>query len=203
MSSPPPELVFSNSVQNMDDWARRTGIPLTTADALGTNYARAHRWLVRLKTQLVQEHGWRDTVPQDPRMLFSIECPHPHLAGIARSPTLRLQIPVNASSFFSPDRRVQWEMVFHSAVFPYMRHTVPPVADLLHLLQCLLTGLLVLVKEEFVPGEGVLRTIRGLPPIEWVSSHEQMLKTIFGSTHYRALFRAAGDKRVAFKLERG
>ncbi|TFY81013.1 hypothetical protein EWM64_g2996 [Hericium alpestre] len=203
MSSPPPELVFSNSVQNMDDWARRTGIPLTTADALGTNYARAHRWLLRLKSTLVQQHGWREIHPPDSRMLFSIECPNPQLAGIARSPTLRLHIPANASSFFSPDRRVQWEMIFHSAVFFYMRHTVPPISDLLHLLQCLLTGLVVLVKEEHVPGDGCLRTIRGLPPMEWVTSHEQMLKTIVSPTHYRALYRAAGDPRVAFKLERG
>ena len=55
---------------------------------------------------------------------------------------MRLQIPVNASSFFSRERRVQWEMVFHSALFPGLRHTVPAIADLLHLLQCLLTGMM-------------------------------------------------------------
>lgn len=203
MSSPPPEVVFSNDVRNMDDWAKRTGIPLTSADALGTNYARARRWLLSLKQQLVQRHGWREVAPLDSRMLFSIECSPPHRSssGLPRSPNMRLQIPLNASSFFSPDRRVQWEMVFHSAVFPSMRHTVTPVSDLLHLLQCLLTGLLVLVKVERVPNEGVYRTIRGLPPIEWISSHEQMLTEVFGSAHYRALFRAASDKRIAFKLE--
>jgi hypothetical protein len=203
MSSPPPEVVFSNDVRNMDDWAKRTGIPLTSADALGTNYARARRWLLSIKEELVRDHEWRDVIPLDSRMLFSIECTPPirSSGGLPRSPSMRLQVPLNASSFFSPDRRVQWEMVFHSAVFPYMRHTVSPVADLLHLLQCLLTGLLVLVKEERVPGEGTYRTIRGLPPIEWISSHEQQLVEVFGRSHYRALFRAAGDKRFAFKLE--
>ncbi|EIM89989.1 uncharacterized protein STEHIDRAFT_145170 [Stereum hirsutum FP-91666 SS1] len=201
--SAPPEVVFSNDVRNMDEWAKRTHIPLTSADALGTAYARARRWLMALKTQLVQHHGWRDVNPSDSRMLFSIECSPPHRSssGVPRSPNMHLQIPLNASSFFSPDRRVQWEMVFHSAVFPSMRHTVTPIADLLHLLQCLLTGVLVLVKEERVPGEGLYRTIRALPPVEWVSSHEQMLVEVFGATHYRALFRAAGDKRLSFKLD--
>ncbi|KAI0831212.1 hypothetical protein BC628DRAFT_1312167 [Trametes gibbosa] len=204
VTSPPPQLFFSNEIATMDDWAKRTGIPLTTAEALGTNYARARRWLLSIRTQLVQEHGWRDVTPLASRLLFDIECPTPYRSsgGLPRSPNMRLQIPLNASSFFSRERRVQWEMVFHSALFPGLRHTVPAVADLLHLLQCLLTGMIVLIKEEQVPGEGVYRTIRGLPPVEWVTSHEAALVDIFGSSHYRQLFRAASDTRVAFKLER-
>ncbi|KZT26228.1 hypothetical protein NEOLEDRAFT_1132252 [Neolentinus lepideus HHB14362 ss-1] len=201
-SAPPPQLVFSSDVRNMDEWANRTGIPLTTADALGTNYARARRWLLSLKAQLIQK-GWRDVTPADPRMLFTIELPTPYRSssGLPRSPNMRLQLPVNASSFFTPDRRVQWQMVFHSALFPAMRHTVTPIGDILHLLQCLLTGMLVLVKEEETPGEGLYRTIRALPPAEWVSSHEAVLTEVFGSSHYRQLFKAASDHRIAFKLE--
>ncbi|KAI0361997.1 hypothetical protein BV20DRAFT_393638 [Pilatotrama ljubarskyi] len=204
VTSPPPQLFFSNDIATMDEWAKRTGIPLTTAEALGTNYARARRWLLSIRTSLVQEHGWRDVTPLDSRLLFDIECPTPYRSsrGLPRSPNMRLQIPINASSFFSRERRVQWEMVFHSALFPGLRHTVPAVADLLHLLQCLLTGMVVLIKEEQVPGEGVYRTIRGLPPVEWVTSHEAALVDIFGPSHYRQLFRAASDTRVAFKLER-
>jgi hypothetical protein len=92
-------------------------------------------------------------------------------------------------------------MVFHGAVFPYLRHSVPPIADMLYLLQCLLTGVFLLVKEEQVPGEGTYRTIRGLPPVEWVTAHEAELVRIFGVPHYRTLFRAAGDRRTSFKLE--
>ncbi|KAI8998719.1 hypothetical protein BD414DRAFT_526865 [Trametes punicea] len=204
VASPPPQLFFSNDIATMDEWAKRTGIPLTTAEALGTNYARARRWLLSIRATLVQEHGWRDVTPLDSRLLFDIECPTPYRSsrGLPRSPNMRLQLPINASSFFSRERRVQWEMVFHSALFPGLRHTVPAVADLLHLLQCLLTGMVVLIKEEQVPGEGVYRTIRGLPPVEWVSSHEAALVEIFGTSHYRQLFRAASDTRVAFKLER-
>lgn len=186
----------------MDDWAKRTGIPLTTADALGLNYARARRWLLSLKAQLLQM-GWRDVTPADPRMLFTIELPTPYRSssGVPRSPNMRLQLPANASTFFSPERRVQWQMVFHSALFPAMRHTVTPIADILHLLQCLLTGMLVLVKEEHSPEEGLYRTIRALPPADWVSSHEAALTEVFGSAHYRQLFKAANDNRIAFKLE--
>ncbi|OSX65207.1 hypothetical protein POSPLADRAFT_1032043 [Postia placenta MAD-698-R-SB12] len=204
MSSAPPQLVFSNDIVHMDEWARRTGIPLTTAEALGTNYARARRWMMAIRTQLVQNLGWEDVTPLDPRLLFDIECPSPYRSprGLPRSPNLRLQIPIHASSFFSPDRRVQWEMVFHSALFPGMRHTVPAIGDMLHLLQCLLTGMIVLVKEEVIAGVGTERTIRALPPVEWVHSHEVALTEILGPTHFRQLFRAAGDNRIAFKFER-
>ncbi|PCH38239.1 hypothetical protein WOLCODRAFT_96761 [Wolfiporia cocos MD-104 SS10] len=204
MPSAPPQLVFSNDVAQMDEWARRTGIPLTTAEALGTTYARARRWMLSIRAQLVSHHGWRDVQPLDQRLLFDIECPSPYrsASGLPRSPNLRLQIPLNASSFFSRERRVQWEMVFHSALFPGMRHTVPAIADLLHLIQCLLTGMVVLVKEEQVPGVGLERTIRALPPVEWVHSHESLLTEILGPLHYRQLFKAAGDNRTAFKLER-
>ena len=172
---------------------------MISADAIGVHYARARRWLQSIRGQLVQQYGWRDLVPLDDRMLFSIECLPP--PSLPRSPNFRLQAPMHASSLFSPDRRVQWEMVFHGAVFPYLRHTVPPIADLLYLLQCLLTGVFLLVKEEHVLGEGTYRTIRGLPPVEWINANEAELIRIFGVPHYRALFRAAGDRRTSFKLE--
>lgn len=201
MASAPPQIYFSPNVKHMDEWASRTGIPLTSAEALGTLYARAHGWLQSLKAQLVQDHGWREQ-PPDPRMLFCIECSPVFRSsgGLPRSPPMHLQLPMHASTFFSPERRIQWEMVFHSALFPAMRHTVQPVGDILHLLQCLLTGMLVLVKEEDVPNEGVWTTTRGLPPPEWISANEAMLVHIFGATHFRKLFKAANDKRLAFKL---
>ncbi|KAI5124544.1 hypothetical protein M0805_003066 [Coniferiporia weirii] len=199
--SAPPQIFFSPNVQHMDEWASRTGIPLTSAEALGTLYARAHAWLLTLKNQLIRGHGWREK-GNDPRMLFSIECTPPFRSsgGLPRTPPFNLQLPLHASTFFSPERRIQWEMVFHSALFPAMRHTCQPVGDILHLLQCLLTGMIVLVKEEEVPGEGVWRTTRGLPPPEWISANEAILLQIFGSSHYRKLFRAANDKRLAFKV---
>lgn len=174
---------------------------MTSAEALGTLYARAHGWLLTLKNQLVQNHGWREK-PNDTRMLFSIECAPPFRSsgGLPRTPPFNLQLPQHASTFFSPERRIQWEMVFHSALFPAMRHTCQPVGDILHLLQCLLTGMLVLVKEEEVVGEGVWKTTRGLPPPEWISANEAVLLQIFGANHYKKLFRAANDKRLAFKV---
>ena len=82
------------------------------------------------------------------------------------------------------------------SIFHLMRHSVRPISDLLHLLQCLLTGMFQLVVDE----EGV-RTIRALPPADWVAGHEAELSRIFGSSHYRQLLRAANDTRIAFKCE--
>lgn len=200
--SSPPQIFFSPNVEYMDEWARQTGIPLTSAEALGTLYARAHPWLRELKNNLVRNHGWKEKAP-DSRMLFSIECTPPFRSsgGLPRTPPFNLMLPLHASTFFSPERRIQWEMVFHSALFPAMRHSCQPVGDILHLLQCLLTGMLVLVKEEEEPGKGVWKTSRGLPPPDWISANETLLLQIFGPSHYRKLFRAAADKRLAFMLQ--
>jgi len=205
-SQAPPQVVFSGEVRDLVEWAERTNLPLpTSAEALGTNYARAHRSFLAMKNHLIQHYGWNDSSIADPRLLFSIECDPPHRSssGMPRSPRMNLSLPTNASSFFSPERRVQWQMVFHSATFPTMRHSVPPIANILHLLQCLLPGMLVIVKVEDVQGQGVYTTSRGLPPAEWVDTHRQLLCDIFGTSHYRRLFRAASDSRIAFKVERG
>ncbi|KAJ7474003.1 hypothetical protein FB451DRAFT_1035165 [Mycena latifolia] len=196
------EVIFSSDVKNMDAWARRTRIPLTTAHALGATYARSHRWLSALKTSLLTQHRWTEAAPSDPRMLFSVETSSiwRSSAGLPAGPALRLQLPVHATSFFSPDRRVQWQMVFHSDIFESVRKLCPPINDILNLVQCLLTGLVTLVFEENLP-QGIYRTTRGLPPVSWITANEQMLVEIFGVPHYRALRTACNDTSAAFKLE--
>ncbi|KAG6897803.1 hypothetical protein C0992_010879 [Termitomyces sp. T32_za158] len=186
----------------MDDWARRTHIPLTTADALGATYARAHRWFHALKTRLVREHKWSDAPSPDHRLLFSLETSSiwRSSAGLPAGPQLKLQLPIHASSFFSPERRVQWQMVFHSDTFESVRKICPPVNDILNLIQCLLTGLVTISFEERLP-EVTYRTIRGLPPVEWITQNERDLLQVFGPDHYRALARACRDTQSSFKLE--
>jgi hypothetical protein len=195
------QVVFSSDVRNMDSWAQRTGIPLTSAEALGTTYARAHRWLLSLKTQLVREHGWVDVHPSDPRMLFTIERPSRRAQnGMALGLSQRLQLPQQATSFFSPDRRVQWQMVFHSDIFATQRKLVQPLSDILNLIQCLLTGMVTLVMEEQVQ-DGHYETSRGLPKVEWVDANEATLVAIFGQSHYRKLYRACSDPKYSFRTE--
>ncbi|KAI0031833.1 hypothetical protein K488DRAFT_78853 [Vararia minispora EC-137] len=204
MSATPAEVVFSVSVNTMNEWARRTGIPLTpSADALNITYARARRWLLQIKADLIAKHHFHEVTPPDSGIMIAIECSSPFRSsgGLSRSPPFGINIPHHASTFFDPKRRVQWEMVFHSAAFAYMRHTCPPVADLLHLLQCIITGLIVLVKEERTPGQPLYRTIRGLPPVEWVAAYRDHLTDVLGDSAYRTLYRAAGDKRTSFMLE--
>lgn len=123
----------------MDAWAQRTHIPLTTAEALGATYARAHRWFQALKQQLIREHDWSESSASDPRLLFAIETSSiwRSSVGLPAGPKLKLCLPVHASSFFSPERRVQWEMVFHSDIFDSVRKICPPINDILYLMQCL------------------------------------------------------------------
>lgn len=196
------EVVFSSDVKNMDDWARRARIPLDTAEAIGATYARAHRWLQALRMQLIHHHKWRDGSSSDSRILFSLETSSiwRSSVGLPAGPTLRLQLPVHASSFFSPERRIQWQMVFHSDIFESVRKICPPINDILYLIQCLLTGLVVVVFEENLP-EGVHKTTRGLPPVSWINANERSLTEIFGPDHFRALRKACSDTQVAFKLQ--
>ncbi|KAH0582219.1 hypothetical protein H2248_011865 [Termitomyces sp. 'cryptogamus'] len=186
----------------MDDWAHRIHIPLTTAAALNSIYSRAHAWFEALKLTLVREHKWSEVPTADHRLLFSLETSSIRRSstGIAAGPKLRLQLPIQASSFFSPERRVQWQMVFHSDIFDTLRKMCPPVRDILNLLQCLLTGLLTISFEERLP-DATYRTIRGLPPLEWMIQNKKELTKIFGHEHYQALARASGDTKTSFKLE--
>lgn len=175
-----------------------------SADALNVTYAHARRWLLSIKNELVAVYQFCDvTSTADSRIMFAIECPSPFRSpnGLSRSPNFRIEVPRDASTFFAPQRRVQWEMVFHSAAFAHMRHTCAPIADLLHLLQCILTGVIVLVKEERAPDQPLYRTIRGLPPVEWVTNNANGLKEVLGDDVYRVLYGAAGDKRKSFMLE--
>ena len=177
---------------------------LTTADALGATYARAHFWFTQLKQRLVNEFKWKDvTPPRDSRMLFTLESTSiwSSSSGLPAGPPLRLQLPVHASSFFSPDRRVQWQMVFHSDTFESIRKICPPIADILYLLQCLLTGLLTVVFEEHIPGKGIYRTTRGLPPPQWVLQNEDALRHIFGTARFKDLQRASGDTQSSYTLQ--
>ena len=197
-----PQVVFSSDVSNMDDWARRTRIPLTTAGALGSTYARSHRWLQQIKNCLIREHGWVEVPTDDHRLLISLESTSIWRSsiGLPAGPKMKLQLPIHASSFFSPERRVQWEIVFHSDTFESMRKICPPISDILNLIQCLLTGLVTLVFEEHLP-DGHYQTTRGIPPVSWISENEAALVEIFGQVHFKALRKACSDTNVAFKLD--
>lgn len=201
-AKPSAHVVFSSDVKNMDEWARRTHIPLTTAEALGATYARAHRWLQALRLQLIGDHNWTDATASNPRLLFSLETSSiwRSSVGLPAGPRLKLELPMHASSFFSPERRIQWQMVFHSDIFESVRKLCPPVNDILNLLQCLLTGVVTVVFEEDLP-QGIYKTTRGLPPVSWINANESSLIDIFGPSHFRALRKACNDTKAAFKLE--
>jgi hypothetical protein len=113
-------------------------------------------------------------------MLFFLETSSIWRSSIGFPATLRLQLPVHITSFFSSKRRVQWQMVFHSDIFVSARKICPPINDILNLLQCLITGMLTLVFEE-----GIYRTTRGLPQVSWINMNEPMLVEIFGIPHFR------------------
>jgi len=91
-------------------------------------------------------------------------------------------------------------MVFHSDTFESVRKICPPINDILNLIQCLLTGLVTFVFEERMP-DGIYRTTRGLPPIQWITANESSLVDIFGQSRFRALRKACNDTKTAYRLQ--
>lgn len=199
----PRQVIFNSDVKHMDTWARRACTPLTTADEMDATYARAHPWFQYLRNSLIQYHEWKDAPPSDSRMLLSLQRAsfHRSSAGFPAGPPLKLELPFKASSFFSPTRRVQWQMVFHSDIFEFARLISPPITDILNLMQCLIPGLVTIVMEERLP-EGVFKTTRGLPSVSWIDEHKIQLVEIFGRTRYAALRHSCNDSAAAFKVEK-
>ena len=64
------------------------------------------------------------------------------------------------------------------------RHNLPPIADILYILQCLIPGLLTTDLAGNAPGQGNFTTSRKLPPVEWVDANRDKLLAIFGTRHY-------------------
>jgi hypothetical protein len=128
-------------------------------------------------------------------MLFSVQC---NLRGPSQE-MLTLHLPAFATSFFSPNRAALFQSAFQSPLFSNCRHSVTPVADILHLLQCLIPGMLTVVMVEQVPGQGTWTTSRGLPPCEWVDANREQLAAIFGREHYARIRHASTTKTMSFK----
>ncbi|KAH7107843.1 hypothetical protein BKA62DRAFT_149431 [Auriculariales sp. MPI-PUGE-AT-0066] len=202
----PPEVSFSADVRRLAFWADRAGLQLPgSAEALGVPYARAHRWFLESKRALVQL-GWRETsaATSDSRLLFSVEFPGPRTsAGVPRSPPVTLSLPKHPSSFFSPERTLQWQMCFHSTAFSTLRYSIPALNDILFLLQCLVPGMLIGKHVEEFPQEGqIYITSRSLPNHDWVSANEARLIDIFGQQYYRQLWKAVTNTQMCFLLEK-
>ncbi|KAG8804198.1 hypothetical protein FRC17_006021 [Serendipita sp. 399] len=187
---------FCTDVKVLNEWATRTGLTLPpSGDALSQAYTRAHAWFNHLKDQLVQRNQWSAQPPADNRLLFSIQCP---LRG-PNGEALTIPLPSFPTSFFSPNRQSAFAECFQSELFSNMRHAAPPLADLLHLLQCLIPGMLTVVMVEVVPGQGTWTTSRGLPPVEWVDLNKDQLTAVVGKEQYAKLRSAAATKTMAFK----
>ncbi|KAJ7240595.1 hypothetical protein C8J57DRAFT_1438955 [Mycena rebaudengoi] len=71
-------------------------------------------------------------------------------------------------------------------------------ADIVNLVQCLVTGVATLVFEESNGHETCTMT-RGLPPRLWIDRNKQKLREVFGDKHYWLLRTAYGDTTSSFR----
>ncbi|KIJ44388.1 hypothetical protein M422DRAFT_252396, partial [Sphaerobolus stellatus SS14] len=149
---------FSTDMQRILFWANRMGIDLRHPKQLSDPYTWALNHILSLCEQSMEFSGLCAVPPSDNRILVTLLPdpyaprmhaqtdyfnfnPHPNSKGD------RIELPVNSTSFFSPNRQGQWEKIFHSRIWESLEQPsfTNPLRDLLHLLQCLLPGMFVLV----------------------------------------------------------
>ncbi|TDL15042.1 hypothetical protein BD410DRAFT_778446 [Rickenella mellea] len=202
-TSPPAQVEFHPEIPNLHEWGGITGIPCQDAGILKElegYYTKAKPHLLDLSHQLIGSHGFhQDQSEKNAHYLFAIERESPYKSegGHNPSPDFRLRLPSEISSFFLPERRTEWQMIFHGAVFPAMRFDTGPVKDLLCFLQCIAPGLVVLSSEDDRRGKVV--TQRALPNQDWVKSKEKVLRAVFGDERYHKLETASGKLEMSFR----
>jgi len=185
---------WNPEVPNLSNWAKRLKLPLDH-NVLANHYVAAHRHFREIKDSLVKQHGFVE-LESDPRLLFTLEFPK---AVRSRGSKATLSLPHHVSSFFSPDRKLQWEMIFHSAPFQHMRMTCAPIARLFYLLQALIPGMFLVVKKDTHP-DGSWTTLRGVPPPDWLDMYHEELLKIFSPAHFKVLYKGAQEPKLAFEF---
>ncbi|KAF8514064.1 hypothetical protein JB92DRAFT_2720060 [Gautieria morchelliformis] len=191
---------FSTDMSRIQYWGSRMGVDLRDGKQLTEPYAWSQNRLLSLTNLLIDFHGFRLADISDNRMLFALVC-DPHAWRVGSIPGLvpprsRIELPVHASSFFSPQRRKQWENIFHDPLWDCIGNTNVPgsnaVMDLLNLLQCLLPGMFIVTEVH-----DSWWTQRGIPPYLWVLESKDVLVSCLGLARYEELCRAASDTRRA------
>ena len=194
------EVSFSTDMRRIRFWATRMGVNLHEPKQLTEPYIWSQSHLHHLADLLVDFHGFRPADATDKRMLFALMCdPYAWRVGAVPSstpPRGRIELPMHASSFFSPNRQRQWENIFHSPLWDSIGHINVPgsntVRDLLNFLQCLLPGVFIIV--ESLDG---CATQRGIPPSKWVLESKEILVSCLGTERYEALSEAASNSKRA------
>ena len=193
---------FSTDIQQILRWGQRMGVDLREPKQLTEPYAWSQCHLRSMMELLVEFHGCRQADVSDNRMLFALVC-DPYAWRIGKvcettPPRSRIELPINASSFFSPERRSQWEKVFHGPLWDSIGHSnisgCNVARSLLNFLQCLLPGMFIIA--EVHNGR---TTQRGIPPFQWVLEYKEVLVSCIGLERYGALCKAAADSRKVFE----
>jgi hypothetical protein len=194
---------FSTNMRRIQFWGSRMGVDLRDPEQLTEPYAWSQSQLHSVANLITEFHGFRRAETSDNRMLFALVC-DPHAWRVDSIPGLipprsRIELPIHASSFFSPERREQWENIFHSPLWHCIGNTNVPgsnaVMDLLNLLQCLLPGMFIITE---VHDSWSMQ--RGIPPYKWVLESKDVLVSCLGLARYEELCKAAeSDARRAVR----
>ena len=189
---------FSTDLRRMYHWGKRMGVDLHDFRQITEPYSWAQSHILMLAELLVEFHGFRQADVSDNRMLFALVC-DPHAWRVGKTPTVppprkKIELPIHASSFFSPDRRKQWENIFHSPLWHSIWESSVPGANalinLLNLLQCLLPGMFLISGAQ----DGG-STQRGIPPLKWVLESRELLISCIGMDRYEMLCQVAADSK--------
>ncbi|KAF8507330.1 hypothetical protein BU17DRAFT_100591 [Hysterangium stoloniferum] len=191
---------FSSNIYRIKKWCERMGFELWAPKQLTEPYAWCQTHFLTLQDRLVDFYGFNHTNPSDDRMLFAVAFdPQAQRARGMQSlpiPTGRIELPLDASSFFSPERRQQWRDAFHGGVWDGLDPVGIPGSntflDIIYLLQCLIPGMFL-----FVERNDGWSMQRGIPPKDWIYENKNVLISSIGEGRYERLANAASDPSLA------
>jgi hypothetical protein len=86
---------WNPEVPNLSFWANRLTLPLDH-ETLAKHYIAAHKYLREIKTELVNEYGFKDG-QSDSRLLFTLEAPATQRGSI-RGPNAKISLPHHVST---------------------------------------------------------------------------------------------------------
>lgn len=149
-------------------------------------YERAHN---RFRTWANMLTGFTDfrALPYNADLLFSIET----------TPTFRLynsisfrhpfkfELPVYVEELFDPSRMAHWTQIFHDPRLPLIMKEVELVRRIIHQLQCILPGVILL----YNPSNPSIK--QPLPPPSSLDSREARFLDIFSTSRRLAIYEAA------------
>ncbi|KAG7091223.1 hypothetical protein E1B28_010274 [Marasmius oreades] len=202
------EVRFNPSPNDLNAWAKRIRLEKPDEHELQRMYARARRFLIDKRDDLISHHGWVSSSEgrNDGNMLFVLEKDVCSSYDVGFGfPTirdaLRLELPVRIADMLDTWEVDKWGKmfsdtnIFHPGTSCCFKDRPASLSDIFHFIQILVPGLLVVVDRKDKGGDGEAIVYRVLPDDKWMYQNKSFLSMVLGTARFTRLLEAAEDFR--------